>query len=209
MQVPALFAPLGRRGHHRLAAGILLGRWQDHLGDLVAVAFVVHEGAGPELGDSEEARPAHEVAVDGTDGPLATRDERRQGQSGKAVSRQEALGGEVAVAVEVALVTQVLRGGQQVLLVFGFLAEPPSLLLGRLVRRGVGDDPVLGLELGEGRPVQPPPPLDGVVEGPGHGVEHVVEPGLAPPHRLGEDGFNSGQDPAGNLVGSPTGTGVG
>ncbi len=53
------------------------------------------------------------------------------GSRGK-LYRQEALGREVAVAVEVTLVTRVLRGREEILLLLGLLPEPPRLLLRRL-----------------------------------------------------------------------------
>ena len=70
--------------------------------DAVARPLVVDQGARTELGDRQETRAGHELVA-----PLAlapARHKRRDRQARKVVAGQEALRGEVAIGVEVALV---------------------------------------------------------------------------------------------------------
>ena len=135
-------------------------------------------------------------------------DERRQRQAGERVAGQEALGGEVAVGVEVGLVAVVRLGAKQVELVLGLSAETFGLHTVGL--RAVGR--LLDLRLLTGllqrRAVQRPPPVQRVAELRGNRVEGVVEPGVGPPRRLPQTGFEIGEDRLGALVGPCPRSGV-
>ena len=76
VQVTACRASLGGCCHDKFAALVLLGRREDHLGDLVPIAFVIDDAARTELGDGEEARSVHKIAIDPADCASPTRDER-------------------------------------------------------------------------------------------------------------------------------------
>src|SRR5262245_57192022 len=89
-------------------------------GDLVASALVVDQGSWAELADRQEARALEVVATVGVSGALAHgRDVSREWQPREGVAGQEALGGEVAVGVEVGVASVVLVVLQEPKLVLG------------------------------------------------------------------------------------------
>ncbi len=180
VEVAARPAPTGRRRVE--PAGVLTGRELD-LVDLVALPFVVDQRAGAELADRDEARAVDELAVAGhapTPGDIGA-----QRQTRERVARQEALGGEVAVGVEVALLVVGLVVAQQAELIE---CLPPACfghLAGVRAAGVVEADPVLLVDLGRGDPVQLAPPVQRPVELPRGGVDHPAEPVLVPPRRVG------------------------
>src|SRR5688500_4323098 len=99
MEVPAVLALL-ERVRRQAVLLVAIGREEDAVDD-VASALVVHDRARPELGNREEAGPLQVLVL--ALSASASGDERRQGQPGKAVAREEAFAREVAVAVEVGL----------------------------------------------------------------------------------------------------------
>ena len=98
---------------------------------------MVDDAPRPELGDRQEPGPGQELVSRLPRPPR--RDERRERKPGEVVARQEALAGEVAVAVEVGL-DDVARLGQQVDLRFGLAAQPLGLRSCRRLPGGVADD---------------------------------------------------------------------
>ncbi len=143
---------------------------------------MVDERTGAELPDREEPGTLQVVAV-GVAAVAGPRDVRGQREPREAVARQEPLGGQIAVRIEVAhhrlavgrAVQQQVRLGLRL----ASAGAGPALLAGR--QRVVDDPLVLLVLVHDGRPEQLPPPVEGRVEllrGP---LDPVLDPLVVPP----------------------------
>ena len=157
-----------RADAHRLGGEFRIGcrriavtERQERPHDPVGLTFVVDEAARAELGEREEAR-ALQVGLPPA-AIAARRDVGEQGEPGEIVPRQETLGGEVPVGVEVAR----QRGGptlEQVELVHRLRV---ARLRGALLLVGGGvvvHGPARGIALLLGGGKQVAPTMEGVVE---------------------------------------------
>ncbi len=144
---------------------------------------MVDERARPELADRQEPRPGQVVTLSAAAG-RAGRDERRDRQPGEGVAGQKAFGGEVPVAVEVAVADVVGLVAQQVQLRRGLqvLGAGVADRLGR--GRRITQDPVGDGHLGAGRPERLPPPVTRPVQLAHRGVDGAPQPVLVIPGRL-------------------------
>ena len=143
-------------------AAVIAGRQADPV-HLVAGAFVVDERVGAEFADRDEPGPLHVVALAVLGAPVGG-DERRERQPGERVAGQEALGGEVAVGVEVALRDVVDLAAQQVQGGAGFDDAGAGAAFGRLGGADLLEHLVGGVEFGERFPVQGAPAVGGLIE---------------------------------------------
>ena len=211
VDVPASPAALGRHQYPaRRAVGIGARRVrhrQDHPVDLVLGALVVDQPAGAELADGQEPGPLQILGA-GT-GAAAPRHERRQRQARERVTRQETLGGQVPVRVEVGLPGPHRVGPQDVELALGLVPQPlgpvPVLRRGGCALHHLG----LGSGLLAGRRVQGAPPPHGVGEAAGHGGQGVGQPTAGPPSGGLGLRVEMGQHGGGLMEGSASYGGVG
>jgi len=183
--------------------------------DLVPRALVVDQRARAELVDREEPRPLDVVAVALPAARPAPRHVRRQRQAWERVPREEALGGEVAVGVEVGLADLRVLVAQQHQL--ALRVRPPPLGRVPVSRRGprVQHNPLLLLGLLQRRAVERPPAPERRVQSQGCRLHLFGDPFARPPRhsvatglprltQLGEHSFGSfGRPAAGAAVGQP------
>ena len=139
MQVAAARAQFGAGGDQAVVS-LQIDR-KDHPVDRVTRTLVVDDAARAEFGNGQEARSA-EILVALVFAQPAAGNVGRERQPGEVVSRQKALAGEVAVAIEIGLY-QVVAGGEQLHLGLSLGAQALGLLLVSLAARGVADDLVL------------------------------------------------------------------
>src|SRR5712692_9167111 len=118
MQITAGSTLLGRGGQHVLTFCLAIHR-HDDLVDAIARAFVVDNGSGAEFGNGQEPGPRQEFIA-----PVLLAPARNIGgerQPWEVIAWQEALTGEVPVAVKVRL-DGVLRLGKKFYLSFSLSA---------------------------------------------------------------------------------------
>jgi soluble P-type ATPase len=179
MHVAARRAPLCGDGNHRVFVG-LIGNWKDDLVNQIPRTLVVDNRPRTELGDGEESWTGQEL-VPPRSCP-APRDVGRQRQARETVAWQEALAGEVPVAIEVGL-RNVLGPGQQLDLGLSLLAQSLGLNTLRGRPRVIQDDPVLEFALIERSPIQASPSFARALEGQWDLDEDIIKPGCVPPVR--------------------------
>ena len=153
--------------------------------DLVPRTLVVDQRSRAELVDGEEAGSLEVVAVALAARAAALGDVGGERQAGEGVSGQEALGGEVAVGVEVRLAVLAVLVAEQDQLIAGIGRAALGDLAAGVGSLGVDGQLVLLVVLLQGRAVEGAPPLERLVEALRRALDLVGDPAVVPPG----DGF--------------------